>query len=186
MFKQITSLFIILILVLGIIAGTLYVINHGAVTVPDNEIDTSASSSLSDIDDTASTTSLMATTTETTTAATTTATTSITNGTNQTKGTSSTYTLSVGKSINVSGITATLVSVTDSRCPTNVKCVQAGTVEASVELQKGPLSTTQNLTLGVPLSGLGYTGELTSVSPAMTSGKTIPQSKYSLTFTVSN
>ena len=95
------------------------------------------------------------------------------------------YTLHVGQSMTGLGVTATLISVDDSRCPIDVTCIQAGTVKAHIQFQTGNFSTLQTLSLGVPVSGAGLTGELVSVTPDKKEGVGITQSDYSLVFKVS-
>ena len=93
--------------------------------------------------------------------------------------------LSVGQSITTaSGVTISIISVSDNRCPIGVTCVEAGTVSANVKIQRGTFTQSQIFTLGVPTTEYGFTAELIGASPAKIKGQSIPQSAYSLAFTI--
>jgi len=96
-----------------------------------------------------------------------------------------THTLHVGQVVAVApGDTITVVSVADNRCPIGVVCTEAGTVSADIKLQVGTYVQSQILTLGLPTTEYGFTAELVSASPEKVKGEAIPQSAYSLVFTI--
>ncbi len=74
----------------------------------------------------------------------------------------------------------------DSRCATDVQCIQAGTVRVRAQVQTNGATVEQTFTLEQPveLAG-GMQAELTSVMPAPVSTQTIAPSEYRFTFTVS-
>ncbi|MBY0376899.1 hypothetical protein K2P96_02915 [Patescibacteria group bacterium] len=74
--------------------------------------------------------------------------------------------------------------VSDSRCPTDVKCIWAGTVTLRTLLENGADSSTVNLGLGTPFSFSGKSVTLTKVTPDKQSQKTISQSQYKFEFEV--
>lgn len=91
--------------------------------------------------------------------------------------------IKIGERVNINGVYVTPSKVTyDSRCPINVKCVQAGTVELGVVLESG--SQSQNVILVLDKSFLfnGKNVTLTSVSPSKT--QTIYESDYRFLITV--
>ncbi|HEV7121713.1 MAG TPA: hypothetical protein VGN56_02710 [Candidatus Paceibacterota bacterium] len=90
-------------------------------------------------------------------------------------------TLSLGQSAKFADVTITPLSITqDSRCPTDVQCIQAGTVQVSVRIG----SQAQTLSLNKAFSTSSDTITLTSVQPAKVSTKAIVASDYRLTFDV--
>ncbi|MDB5194850.1 MAG: hypothetical protein JWO84_34 [Parcubacteria group bacterium] len=73
----------------------------------------------------------------------------------------------------------------DSRCPSDVQCIQAGTVRARVKLE-GPGGTQiETMVLGSPVSFGNKHVTLMSVTPAKNSKTTITPSNYRFTFSVS-
>ncbi len=75
--------------------------------------------------------------------------------------------------------------VDDSRCPTDVQCIWAGTVHVRVTI-KTPKSTADvTLEIGKPIEKDGYTITFTELTPGKNSGETIPDSSYRFVFTVS-
>lgn len=102
----------------------------------------------------------------------------------QTTTTNSNY-ISIGQRVLLNGIYVTPVQVTyDSRCPVDVQCIQAGTVELGVLLENG--GNTQNviISLAKPFAFDGKTVTLTNVSPAKVSTKVITASEYKFLITV--
>jgi len=96
-----------------------------------------------------------------------------------------TQTLHVGQSVTTaSGVTISIISVSDNRCPIGVTCTEAGTVSANIKIQNGTFVQSQILTLGVPTTEYGFTAELISASPDKVKGQAIPQSAYALVFMV--
>ncbi len=92
-----------------------------------------------------------------------------------------TTTLAIGASDEVAGIQLKVVSlVEDSRCPSDVQCIQAGTVRVKV-LVSGSEYT---LTLNKPevIGALSLT--LVDATPAKKSGQTITPQDYRFTFTI--
>lgn len=100
--------------------------------------------------------------------------------------TSTDYNLKVGQSIVVAGVTAKLISISDdSRCPSDVVCIQAGTVRANFSIEESSVKpTTKTYTLGVPVANAYFTGELVSVAPYPKATQTISQSEYTIVFRV--
>jgi hypothetical protein len=94
-----------------------------------------------------------------------------------------TTTLMSGQSSQINGITLTVGDlVEDSRCPTDVQCIQAGTVRVNVTIDayEGNLS----LTLGEPQVVKNLIVVLDSVTPAKHSKQSIKPSDYRFTFSV--
>ena len=91
----------------------------------------------------------------------------------------------IGQRIFQNGISITPSKVTyDSRCPRDVQCIQAGTVELGVLLQSGSDSQNVIITLGKPFIFAGKIITLSVVTPAKVSKKTIAVSDYKFLFTV--
>ncbi len=72
----------------------------------------------------------------------------------------------------------------DSRCPVDVKCIQAGTVDVNTLLQSGNLSQNFILSVGKTVTFAGKKITLTSVAPQKTSTKTLAESDYTFVITV--
>jgi hypothetical protein len=72
----------------------------------------------------------------------------------------------------------------DSRCPSDVQCIQAGTVRASVEIVSAMGTSTNTLSLGEAVTTEAETITLVSASPVPISTAHIPTSAYELTFEV--
>ncbi len=98
-----------------------------------------------------------------------------------TKSTSQTYTSNytkIGQRTLINGIYITPVKVSyDGRCPIDVKCIQAGTVDLAVIFENG---TTQNtiITLNRPTTFSGKIISLTNITPNKVSTKVINDSDY--------
>jgi hypothetical protein len=88
-------------------------------------------------------------------------------------------------SVTISGVVLTPVEVVeDSRCPTDVQCIQAGTVRVRTRLGEDPNSPLYTFTLNTPQLIEGRTITLVEVAPAKVSTKTISSSDYRFGFTV--
>lgn len=74
--------------------------------------------------------------------------------------------------------------VGDSRCPTDVQCIQAGTVRISVKLEGDGETRTETMTLGSPVSFGSKHVTLMSLVPAKNSKTTINARDYRFTFSV--
>ncbi len=93
--------------------------------------------------------------------------------------------LKIGQRISINRMYVTPTKVTyDSRCPKDVKCIQAGTVELGVLLESGTLSQNAIITLGKPFYFAERQVTLTSVVPSKVSTKTIKESEYRFTISV--
>lgn len=91
----------------------------------------------------------------------------------------------IGETISMLGISAKILSVAeDSRCPSDVQCVWAGTVRVNVRASYGMLSKDVVLTLGAPYELNGHSVTLTAVSPERKSTSTINSSDYVFTFAI--
>lgn len=87
----------------------------------------------------------------------------------------------------INGVFVTPMHVTyDGRCPVDVKCIQAGTVDLGVLLQNGNTSQNLILTLGKPVIFVGKEITLARVSPDKYSKKVINESDYRFLITVKN
>jgi len=74
----------------------------------------------------------------------------------------------------------------DSRCPTDVQCIQAGTVRVLVSVTQGADQSAQELQLGTPFILVGGAVTLTKVTPEPRSQTPISPSDYTFTFTVNS
>jgi len=83
----------------------------------------------------------------------------------------------------LSSITA-LTVVEDSRCPTDVQCIQAGTVRVSAQLEGGMGTTVQIFILNKPITTEAEEITLISVTPEKKSTTSIIPSDYRFTFEV--
>ena len=95
------------------------------------------------------------------------------------------FTLRIGESQSGFGIslTPTLV-LEDSRCPTDVVCIQAGTVLLETSFQTTTGSRSQVFVLGEPIKEDGKTVVLTEVRPEALSGDPIASEDYQFVFSV--
>ena len=85
----------------------------------------------------------------------------------------------------VNGMFVTPLHVTyDGRCPTDIKCVQAGTVDVSTLLQINNLSQNFVLSLNKPIVFGGKQITLVEVNPKKLSTKTLTEADYSFVITV--
>ncbi len=91
----------------------------------------------------------------------------------------------IGKEILINGLGITPLMVTqDSRCPTDVTCVWAGTVELRVKLMSADSSEEVVLTLGTPHTFGTKQITLQTVRPAPNSEVEIKPGDYKFTFSV--
>lgn len=91
----------------------------------------------------------------------------------------------IGQQLLIGGVFVTPLHVTyDGRCPVDVKCIQAGTVDLGILLQSGNLSQNFILSLGKSVVFAGKTVTFTSVSPKKVSTKTIGEAEYRFVITV--
>lgn len=92
--------------------------------------------------------------------------------------------LGIGQKGNFGGLSITVNSIAqDSRCPKDVVCIWAGTVEANVTLVDASRSETRKIALmAVPYNFDGYDISMTSVVPTRASTQQIAPSDYQITF----
>lgn len=96
-----------------------------------------------------------------------------------------TVTARLGQKVTLNGVTGTVTEVLeDSRCPSDVQCIQAGTVRIKVNMTYGALSQNATLTLNQPLTMSGRSITLTDVKPYPVSGTPIASSDYVFTLLV--
>ncbi len=76
------------------------------------------------------------------------------------------------------------VLLEDSRCPTDVVCIQAGTVRVRAALMSGMGNAVQEFTLGETYTTEAEMITLTEVSPLPISTESISDSEYQFTFQV--
>lgn len=72
----------------------------------------------------------------------------------------------------------------DSRCPIDVVCIQAGTVKMRARLASGLGTSTQEFTLGRPITTEAETVTLTAVLPQPMAGVKIKESEYVFRFEI--
>ncbi len=97
----------------------------------------------------------------------------------------STMTLSVGETKSLRNSTLMLQGVNDSRCPTGVTCIWAGTVIASLKLTTS--TGTENVSIELGKSITTESDRITLVSasyPPAKDDEPIPQESYRLVFTI--
>jgi len=73
--------------------------------------------------------------------------------------------------------------VEDSRCPSDVQCIQAGTVRVRADVVYNRATTTQVVQLSMPLEFGNTTVTLTDVAPVPHSQQKIAPASYRFTFT---
>ncbi len=99
-----------------------------------------------------------------------------------------TFILRLGESMSVDDVIATVKDVIeDNRCGNGKKCSRDnnGRVVVQLKLQKGIFSTTQTLSLGVPVSAFGFTAELIEVTSSNDFDRHISDEDYRFTFRIS-
>jgi len=74
--------------------------------------------------------------------------------------------------------------VEDSRCPSDVQCIQAGTVRVRAQLISGLGTATQVFTLNIPITTEAETVTLVAVQPEKESTKTIGLKDYHFFFKI--
>jgi len=85
----------------------------------------------------------------------------------------------IGETVRVGPLLATPRAVVeDSRCPYNVRCVQAGRLVISTQLSGDGWSETVPLTLGEPFAVQGTTVTLVSGRPEKWSERRRPRNEY--------
>lgn len=95
-------------------------------------------------------------------------------------------TIAIAQSGVVGGITVKIVSLMqDSRCPTDVTCIQAGSVGVRTTLTKGKITTSHDFITGTaPFAFEGYNLSISNVTPSPVSGQAaIKLADYRITFT---
>ena len=121
----------------------------------------------------------------TTSTATTTATTTAPTPTIPSAGGPITIKTGIGTTVSGLGVTITPLSIlSDSRCPQDVQCVWAGTVELKAKILSASTESTMTLKLGEPVMTSGEQIVLLEVAPAKTSKTDIATSSYMFTFGV--
>ncbi len=91
----------------------------------------------------------------------------------------------LGATVQIESIRITPLSVVeDSRCPSDVVCIQAGTVRVSVRLDTEGQQTTTTLKLNEKASFAGRTVQLIKVLPEKNSKTSTEPSDYRFTFNV--
>jgi hypothetical protein len=75
--------------------------------------------------------------------------------------------------------------VDDSRCPTDVQCIWAGTAHVRASINTSAEMRDETFELGKPLRLGAYTITLSELTPAKSAGDEIPASSYRFVFTVS-
>ncbi len=98
-----------------------------------------------------------------------------------------TTTAGVGQKIVVNGVSVTPIEVVeDSRCPSNVQCIQAGTVRLKVRLESEGNVQEETLKIGTQITFAGKRVTLSAVLPVKNSTKVIVSSEYKFTFEVND
>lgn len=93
--------------------------------------------------------------------------------------------LKVGERKLINGVFITPIHLTlDSRCPSDVKCIQAGTTDINTLVQKGNVSQNVILSLNKSVLFSGKQITLTSVTPKKLSTQTLVESDYNFLITV--
>ena len=91
----------------------------------------------------------------------------------------------LGQKMTGLNVTITPVEVTeDSRCPTDVQCIWAGTVKVRTKVWSGLGTSEMLFELGTSMTTEAEEITLVDVSPAKVSRETIPDSSYRFTFEV--
>ena len=99
--------------------------------------------------------------------------------------TSTTNYLRIGQKVTLNDVSITPIKVSyDSRCPKDVKCIQAGSLDLSVLLEKGNLSQSLIITSGKSVVFGNRTITLKNVTPSRLSTKAILEADYRFVFTV--
>ncbi|MBU2103969.1 hypothetical protein KKD95_03070 [Patescibacteria group bacterium] len=72
----------------------------------------------------------------------------------------------------------------DSRCPTDVQCIQAGTVRVQTTVTDGLGTSTPEFTLGTTITTEAFTVTLVDVAPAKVSTTPVTDADYRFTFRI--
>lgn len=97
----------------------------------------------------------------------------------------STLTASIHERVSALGVSITPLSVLeDSRCPSDVTCIQAGTVRLRAKLESGLGTATQDFRLGEPVTTEAEAVTLLSVTPGKISTEELKPSEYRFTFKI--
>lgn len=98
-----------------------------------------------------------------------------------------TATVALKETASIGDLALTPISVEeDSRCPTDVQCIQAGTVRVLVHVASAMGESDMTLTLGKPATTEAETVTLTAVAPEKVSTKPTEDAAYRFTFEVSH
>lgn len=93
----------------------------------------------------------------------------------------------LGETIVVNGVSITPLSIVEeSRCPTDVQCIQAGTIRVDTKLQSQGGAQTITLKLGTPITFAGKKVTLFDASPVPNTKVARKNSDYKFTYTVTN
>ena len=91
----------------------------------------------------------------------------------------------MGERVGAMGVFITPLSIVeDSRCPTNVQCIQAGTVRIAVKVESGMGESNMTLALGKAATTEAQTITLASVTPSKISTTTLMPSDYTFVFDI--
>lgn len=91
--------------------------------------------------------------------------------------------VALGHSQRVGDLVVTPYTVTeDSRCPSGVQCVWAGTVKVATRIDGPGFKESIELELGKPFDLRGHSVRLASVQPTKTDTAAIDKDRYRLTF----
>lgn len=100
--------------------------------------------------------------------------------------TTSTIRTTMGQKMTGLNVSITPIEITDdSRCPTDVQCIWAGTVHVRAKISTPNGSSEELLEIGHPVTKHGYTIIFSELTPAPKADETIPVSSYRFVFTVS-
>ncbi len=93
--------------------------------------------------------------------------------------------LKVGETLYFSGGSIKLIKVSDdSRCPTGVTCIWAGTVKAELQISDGTLTTTHVIDLGKSFNTKTQSISFLSATPYPKQGTSILEKDYTITLEV--
>lgn len=96
-----------------------------------------------------------------------------------------TVTLAIGESATFAGVSIRALSIEeDSRCPSDVQCIQAGTVRVETEVVTAAGASMHTVGLGKTVTTAGFDVALSSVLPSPVSTIELTPKDYRLTFTV--
>lgn len=98
--------------------------------------------------------------------------------------TSQTVVVALNESVTAFGVTLTPKSVEDSRCPSDVQCIHAGTVKAKVQVASGMGESDMEFSLHTPVTTEAETIILTEVFPYPVASEPTKDAQYRFTFTV--